>query len=569
MSDFNLVLDIHWNNNPIDIEDKVENTDLLIEVPLGVLLNVGGGSDPQLRQEFETFKAETLAEQENVQQQIENIDNTNTSQSADIGYANLRINNAESNINFLNEIKADKTYVDQQDSILSDEINAVKAIANTNELKISTKANQVDLEAAAQQIETNRLAILTKADISALAQLALLVDTKADQAYVNQQIATLVGSAPEALNTIYELAAAIQNEAGLIDSLNQAVANRVRFDIATQALTEIQKQNARTNIDAEKIGTAQQLISQITAQSIGAATTAQGAKADTALQSADVAPVVLTGSFTSLSNQNKIFDVVFTALQAGINTGILATDTLGQMLAKLQAQINTKTSLILGETAADAYRGDRGKTAYDHSQATGNVHGVTTGQINESGSNKWYTSARVLAEVLTGLSLSTGGVISATDSILVALGKLQYQISNFSGGSGGFTWVNADQISGLTMDSPVQHKSLKFAKKDGILWVCGSLYAQGATNTSTKFFNISNSAYMVEQHVTNFFGAASQVAVCNITAHPITIGSPPSNANALAMFYVLNTNLYLRTPYGFSADGGYIAFKPTPIGRLV
>jgi hypothetical protein len=45
-----------------------------------------------------------------------------------------------------------------------------------------------------------------------LALLTQLVDTKADQAYVNQQIADLVGSAPEALNTIYELAAAIQNE---------------------------------------------------------------------------------------------------------------------------------------------------------------------------------------------------------------------------------------------------------------------------------------------------------------------------------------------------------------------
>jgi hypothetical protein len=101
---------------------------------------------------------------------------------------------------------------------------------------------------------------------------------------------------------------------GLIDSLNQSVANRVRFDIATQALTEIQKQNARTNIGAEKVGTAQQLVSQITASSIGAATAAQGFKANTALQSADVAPVALTGLFTSLASQNKIFDVIFNTM---------------------------------------------------------------------------------------------------------------------------------------------------------------------------------------------------------------------------------------------------------------
>lgn len=223
---------------------------------------------------------------------------------------------------------------------IQNQVNDVLTLAQTNELKIGTKADQLDLETTQIQVENNRLAILTKADIQSLALLAQLVDTKADQSYVNQQIADLVGSAPEALNTIYELAAAIQNEQGLIDSLNQSVANRVRFDIATQALTEIQKQNARTNIGAEQLGTAQQLISQITAQSLGAATSAQGAKADTALQSADVAPVALSGLFSSLSGQNKIFDVVFNAYIVGSNTAISATDTLGQMLSKLQAQIS-------------------------------------------------------------------------------------------------------------------------------------------------------------------------------------------------------------------------------------
>ena len=38
-------------------------------------------------------------------------------------------------------------------------------------------------------------------------------------------------------------------------------------------------------------------------------------------------------------------------------------------------------SLALGETASTAYRGDRGKTAYDHSQATGNPHNTTKADI--------------------------------------------------------------------------------------------------------------------------------------------------------------------------------------------
>jgi hypothetical protein len=38
--------------------------------------------------------------------------------------------------------------------------------------------------------------------------------------------------------------------------------------------------------------------------------------------------------------------------------------------------------LALGETSSNAYRGDRGKTAYDHSQVvTGNPHQVTKSQV--------------------------------------------------------------------------------------------------------------------------------------------------------------------------------------------
>lgn len=223
--------------------------------------------------------------------------------------------------------------------LLSLDISQVKALAETNQLKLSQKVDIQDFELAQEQVELNRLAILSKADIQALAQLALLVETKADQAYVQQQIAKLVGSAPEALDTIYELATALQNNQSLIDGLNQSVANRVRFDVATQVLTEIQKQNARTNIGAEKLGTAQQLVSQITAQSLGAATTAQGVKADTALQSADVAPVALSGQFSSLNGQNKIFDVVYSAYTEGVSSVITASDSLGTMLSKLQSQI--------------------------------------------------------------------------------------------------------------------------------------------------------------------------------------------------------------------------------------
>ena len=45
------------------------------------------------------------------------------------------------------------------------------------------------------------------------------------------------------------------------------------------------------------------------------------------------------------------------------------------------AYVEISKSLALGETSATAYRGDRGKTAYDHSQATGNPHMTIFSQI--------------------------------------------------------------------------------------------------------------------------------------------------------------------------------------------
>jgi len=45
------------------------------------------------------------------------------------------------------------------------------------------------------------------------------------------------------------------------------------------------------------------------------------------------------------------------------------------------AYVEISQSLALGETSATACRGDRGKTAYDHSQATGNPHQTIFSQI--------------------------------------------------------------------------------------------------------------------------------------------------------------------------------------------
>lgn len=67
------------------------------------------------------------------------------------------------------------------------------------------------------------------------------------------------------------------------------------------------------------------------------------------------------------------------------------------------AYVEISQSLALGETASTAYRGDQGKTAYDHSQSTGNPHGTSKADVglgnadNTSDANKPVSTAQQTA----------------------------------------------------------------------------------------------------------------------------------------------------------------------------
>ena len=298
----NIALRVFWANNPMPIHKKVKTPNIALDIPFGNVLVLNNGG------------AVTSVNGKNGDVHLNAID---------IG---------------ADSVGAAKNVFDE----LFPKFEIVQALAEINQLNISKKADQLELETINQQVELNRLTLLNKADLTALAMLTSLINTKADQVYVQEQIANLVNGDQSIINAIQEISTALKENEDLLEALDYTVANRVRFDIATQALTSLQKHNARTNIGAEEVGTATLLIAQITTQSIGAATALQGKKADTALQSGDVAPVALSGQFTSLGGQNRIYDVIHSAYVLGTNSAIVANDALGVMLGKLQAQINSK-----------------------------------------------------------------------------------------------------------------------------------------------------------------------------------------------------------------------------------
>jgi len=83
---------------------------------------------------------------------------------------------------------------------------------------------------------------------------------------------------------------------------------------------------------------------------------------------------------------------------------------------------NSKEPAITAGTTSQYYRGDKTFQTLD------------TAAVPENGAI-YFTEPRVRATVLTGLNLSGGGTIAATDSILTAFGKVQNQISALVGGA--------------------------------------------------------------------------------------------------------------------------------------
>lgn len=114
---------------------------------------------------------------------------------------------------------------------------------------------------------------------------------------------------------------------------------------------------------------------------------------------------------------------------------------------------STGGGVTLGETATTAYQGDRGKTAFDHSQITGaNPHGTTTSTINE-GTNKYFTETRVLAAVLAGFATGTNSAVLASDQTITAFGKLQTQINNIVAAGGGAVTSVSGKTGAVTLTS--------------------------------------------------------------------------------------------------------------------
>ncbi|WP_167140873.1 hypothetical protein [Pseudomonas sp. OTU750018] len=206
---------------------------------------------------------------------------------------------------------------------------------------------------------------------------------------------------------------------------------------------------------------------------IGAATSAQGALADTAVQPAaltvqlDLKVDKIAGYGLSQENYTAAEKAKLAGLEGshyrGTYLNLTALQTaLPTASAGDYADVDAGTADPVqryiwddsdGEWVAQAgsadpitaaqvktlYESNADTNAYTDAEKTklaGIAAGATanadTDSLSEGTTNKWFTVARVLDAVLGGLSLVTGSAVVNTDSIQVAIGKLQKQITDLT-----------------------------------------------------------------------------------------------------------------------------------------
>lgn len=73
------------------------------------------------------------------------------------------------------------------------------------------------------------------------------------QSYADAKVAAVVNSAPEALDTLKELADALNSDPNFATTTATALGNRLRVDTNAQGLNSTQKANAKTNLDLQNV----------------------------------------------------------------------------------------------------------------------------------------------------------------------------------------------------------------------------------------------------------------------------------------------------------------------------
>ena len=139
----------------------------------------------------------------------------------------------------------------------------------------TTAESANDTASEAKRIAQNALDLVTEGQgsqviVNGIAVDTFNADTKADLDYVDRQIAALIGAAPETLDTLEEVAKAIEENETVVDALNAAIGTKAnKADIEpTIQFAESERQKSKNLLDKSTLKTGAYLFADGTYQNL-------------------------------------------------------------------------------------------------------------------------------------------------------------------------------------------------------------------------------------------------------------------------------------------------------------
>ena len=199
------------------------------------------------------------------------------------------------------------------------------------------------------------------------------------------------------------------------------------------------------------------------------------------------------------------------------------------------------SDLALGETSSTAYRGDRGKAAYDHSQITeGNPHGTKAHDIGYT-DNKGLGSTN-LQGAMDAAAQAAADAQRAADDALDAITALAHTIDAIPSQSGSLTYTGSPQspswnsynpetltLGGQTSGTNAGEYQATFTPKEGYTWSGGGNEAKTVT---WRIGRASISAVPTQSGSLIYTGSAQSPTWNGYDTDKLTIGGEQSATDA-------------------------------------
>lgn len=198
------------------------------------------------------------------------------------------------------------------------------------------------------------------------------------------------------------------------------------------------------------------------------------------------------------------------------------------------------SDLELGETSDTAYRGDRGKAAYDHSQTkNSNPHETAAKDIDYTDNEE--LGATNVQDAIDAVALAAKTAQTTADDALEAITEIAFTINTVPTQSGSLTYTgsaqsptwnsydpNALQIGGTTTGTNAGTYQATFTPKSPYKW------ADGTTTAKTVNWTIGRAGITLptQSGSLTYTGAAQSPSWSGYDSNKMTLGGTTSGTNA-------------------------------------